>query len=65
MRLSKQISQHVYQVFFGGNWTDRNVKDSIADISFDQATHQIEGFNSIAKLVFHIHYYVKAQKRST
>ncbi|RNC86820.1 MAG: DUF1572 domain-containing protein [Winogradskyella sp.] len=47
------------QLYFGGNWTGTNVKDSIQDINLLMATKQIEGFNTIAKLVFHINYYVE------
>ncbi|WP_205511484.1 DinB family protein [Longitalea arenae] len=58
MNLSKQIATNFRTVYFGDNWTDVNCKDSLAGVSWEQATRQIYNCNSIATLVFHMNYYV-------
>lgn len=60
MYLTKQIAEHFRGVYFGGNWTDVNLKDTLADIDREQAIQKIESFNTIAGLVFHINYFVEA-----
>ncbi len=61
MNLSKQTAKHLRDVYFGDNWTGVNLKDTLHDISFQQAVAKIFSFNTIAILVFHINYYVTAQ----
>jgi hypothetical protein len=56
--LTKQIAKHFRDLHFGGNWTSVNFKDSIKDITWQQATTQVDSLNTIAKLVFHCNYYV-------
>lgn len=34
------------------------MKDTLAGVTWQQATTQVDGLNTIAALVFHIHYYV-------
>lgn len=58
MSSTKQIAKHFRDVFFGGNWTTVNVKDTLADVTLQQATTKIHDLNTIATLVFHINYYV-------
>ena len=58
MSLTKQIAKHFREVHFGGNWTWVNLKDTLADISWEQATTKVHNLNTIAALVFHINYYV-------
>ncbi len=58
MSLTAQTAAHFRQVHFGGNWTDVNLKDTLTGVTWQQATTQIHGLNTIAALVFHIHYYV-------
>ena len=53
-----QISKLWRAVYFGGNWTAVNIKDSLADISWEEATTKIHNLHTIAELVFHIHYYI-------
>ncbi|TGD82511.1 DinB family protein [Hymenobacter wooponensis] len=60
MTLSASIAQHLRAVFFGGNWTSVNLKDSVADLDWQQATTQLYSLNTIAGLVYHIGYYVDA-----
>lgn len=60
MNLSTQIAKHLKEVHFGGNWTCSNLKDNVADLTWQQASTQVYSFNSIATLVCHINYYVAA-----
>jgi len=58
MNLTEQIAKHFRDVHFGGNWTSVNLKDTLQDISWQQATTKVYSFNTIAALVFHMNYYV-------
>lgn len=58
MQLSSQIAKHFREVHFGKNWTWVNLKDTLEDVTWQQSTTRLESFNTIAALVFHIHYYV-------
>jgi hypothetical protein len=58
MSLTKQIAKHFRDIHFGGNWTSSNLKDNLADITWQQATTQVHSFNTIATLVYHTHYFV-------
>ena len=58
MHLTSQIAKHFREVHFGGNWTSSCLKDHLTGISWQQATTKVYGLNSIAALVFHMHYYV-------
>ncbi|MBK9336008.1 MAG: DUF1572 domain-containing protein [Lewinellaceae bacterium] len=60
MALTAQIAKHLREVYFGGNWTSSNLKDSLAGVTWQQATTQVYAFNTIATLVFHLTYYVRA-----
>ena len=60
MNLTAQIAQHLREVHFGGNWTSVNLKDSLAGITWQQATTKVDSLNTIAALVYHINYYVSA-----
>lgn len=58
MSITKQIAKHIRDIHFGGNWTCVNLKDTLAGVTWQQATVQVYSFNSIAILAFHINYYV-------
>ena len=60
MELTKQIAKHFREIHFGGNWTCSNLKDNLADVTWQQATTRVYSFNTIATLVFHINYFVSA-----
>lgn len=60
MKLSEQIAKHFREVHFGGNWTSSNLKDTLADVSWQQAVVKVQSLNTIAALVYHINYYVSA-----
>lgn len=59
MNLSQQIAKHIREVHFGGNWTESNLKDQLADVTWEQAVKKTDSFNTIAALVYHINYFVK------
>jgi hypothetical protein len=60
MNLTGQIAKQFRDVHFGGNWTASNLKENLADITWQQATSQVYSFNTIATLVYHMNYYVSA-----
>ena len=60
MNLSQQLAKHFKEVFFGGNWTWVNLKDTLVDVSFAMARTRVHDLNTISALVFHINYYVRA-----
>lgn len=60
MNISNQIAKHVRDIYVGGNWTSVNLKDTLADVNWQQATTAVHGFNTIATLLFHINYFINA-----
>lgn len=60
MNITTQIAKHIREIHFGGNWTDANLTDNLADVTWQEATTQVYSFNTIAALVYHIHYFVSA-----
>ena len=60
MNFAQQIAGHFREVHFGGNWTSVNLKDSLAEVNWQEATAKVYSLNSIADLVYHINYYVSA-----
>jgi len=63
MSLGAGISKQIRGVFFGGNWTDSNFKDQLADVSLQEAYAGADEANTIAQLTYHISYFVKVQVR--
>lgn len=60
MSLSSLFAQHLRDVHSGDNWTSVNLKDTLADVNWQQATTKVYSLNSIATLVYHMHYYIAA-----
>ncbi len=60
MSTTKFIAKHLREVCFGGNWSASNWKDALTGVTWQEATTQIYGLNSIAALTFHATYYVAA-----
>jgi hypothetical protein len=58
MILNKEIAKHFREIHFGGNWTCVNLKDTLSDVTWEQANIKIHDLNTIAALAFHINYYV-------
>jgi uncharacterized damage-inducible protein DinB len=60
MTLTAQIAKHIREFYAGENWTGSNLKQHLADLTWQQATTPVYSFNTIADLVYHINYYVGA-----
>ena len=58
MTISEQLAKNFRDVHFGGNWTDVNIKDLLADLTFEEAIIKVHDLNTIAALLFHINYFV-------
>lgn len=59
MQTTAQIAKHVREVHFGGNWTCVNLRDSLQDVTWQQAITQVYSFNTLATLAYHINYFVE------
>lgn len=59
--ITSLLAKHFKEVHYGGNWTWVNLKDTLADVDWKQATAKVNNCNTIAVLVYHINYYVQAQ----
>jgi hypothetical protein len=60
MKISSQLASQFRTVQYGGNWTDVNLKDTLAGVTWQQATTKVKDLNSIALLVHHMDHYVRA-----
>ncbi|MFI5204528.1 MAG: DUF1572 domain-containing protein [Flavobacteriales bacterium] len=60
MNLPAQIAKHVREIHVGGNWTCSNLKDTLANVTWQQATTKVYSFNTIATLTYHASYFVDA-----
>lgn len=60
MNISNHLAAHLRAVYFGGNWTVSNVRAHLADVTWQQATTRVKDLNTIAMLLYHMHYYVCA-----
>ncbi len=63
MNVTVQIAKQFRDTLWGGNWTSVNLKDTLKDITWQQAITKVHTFNTIATLVFHTNYYVEAVSR--
>jgi hypothetical protein len=61
MSTTKLLAKHFKEVYFGGNWTSSNLKETLDDITVDEANFKIADFNTILCLSYHIHYFVVVQ----
>ena len=62
-KLNTHSAKHFRSVFFGGNWTDSNLKEQLADVSWEEATTRVYSLNTIAALTYHIGYFVSVAKK--
>lgn len=56
--VTKHIARHLQGVYFGKNWTERNLKDLLDDVSLEEAMTTIQNLNNIISLFYHIHYFI-------
>lgn len=64
MKIIQQTAKQFRAVHFGGNWTSVNLKAVLSDVTWTEATTQLDDFNSIAALTFHTTYYVRALREA-
>jgi len=58
MKITEHIAQYITDVHEGGNWTEVNIKDTLADVGYKEATTVTRvSNNSIAAMVYHISFY--------
>ena len=49
MKITELIAQHITEVHEGGNWTEVNIKDTLADVGYKEATTVTRAsYNTIA-----------------
>lgn len=58
MSPSEHVAKHFREAYFGGNWTVSNLKEQLSDVTWQEAITQVESFNTVATLTFHINYFV-------
>ncbi|MEY8847449.1 DinB family protein [Psychroserpens sp. XS_ASV72] len=60
MTTSKQLANRLRELFLNGTWiAGTNYKLLLSGVDFKQASYQVETLNTIAKLTFHINYYLE------
>lgn len=58
MKITDLIAQHIIEIHEGGNWTEVNIKDTLADVNHKEATNVTKAsYNTIAALVHHLSFY--------
>lgn len=58
MKITELIAQHITEVFEGDNWTDVNIKDTLQDVDYREATTVTKAsYNTIAALLHHLGFY--------
>ena len=60
MHLPSQIAKHFKELYLGGNWTESNIKDTLSDVTWQEAVQKVKPLNTIAALAYHIHYFAQA-----
>jgi len=55
--LIPHVVKHFKEFHYGVNWTWANLNETLNDITWDEATHQIPPLHTILALTYHIHYY--------
>lgn len=58
LELGPQIAQQFRDLYFEGDWVAKGLKTQLKDVDFNEATTSLGTHNTIAVLVFHIHYYI-------
>lgn len=58
--LSTHLAKQIREVHIDGNWATSNLKEILAEVTWQQATTRVGTLNTIAALTFHINYYVEA-----
>ena len=59
MNFSQHIAKHLRDVYFGGNWTSVNLKNTLDGMDWQLALKKVGEGNNIATIVYHMTYYVR------
>lgn len=58
--MKNDLASKVREVLLDGKWiANTNFKEQITQINWEDAIQSVHGLNSIAKLTFHVNYYIK------
>lgn len=60
MNITENIARHIREIHFGDNWSDVYMQDVLKDVTWQEATDTSLPCNSIAVLVFHTNFYLRA-----
>jgi uncharacterized damage-inducible protein DinB len=61
--ITQLIAQHLLEVHFGNNWTDVNIRSTVADVTLEEAlTVTPASPNTIAALLHHITFYTRIMR---
>jgi len=55
----QELSRQLKEFHFGNNFSGPYMQDLLQDVDYKIATEKLYNLNSIAKLVFHINYYIE------
>jgi len=58
MTLPQTLAKKLHELYYGKNWTYVWMQPVLEDITWEEATQKIGDCNTIAELVYHIHYYI-------
>ena len=59
MTQSHLIANRIREVLLSGTWiANTNYQHQLSTVSWQQATHKVDGLNTIAALTFHVNYYL-------
>ncbi|RKN78520.1 DinB family protein [Ulvibacterium marinum] len=59
MKSSIQLANRFREVILNGKWiANTNVQDQLRNVTLEQAVTEIDNLNTIAKLTFHLNYYI-------
>ena len=59
MTLAQHLGKHFRQAYFGGSFTERNLREELSDMPLAVAQRRTAGGNSVVALVYHLHFYVR------
>ncbi len=60
MKLSQSLAKRLKEVLTEGKWlTGTSCKEQLSDLNWKEATQKIDDLNTIAKLTYHINYYIE------
>lgn len=58
MNITTCIARHISEVFEGNNWTEVDIKQTLSDVTWEEATTiTAASVNTIAALLFHLDFY--------